>query len=140
MFTKCPYITVILFFITSMLSAQDTIKAKKDSAQVYTLTDEIPQFPGGMGAMSKFVASNIRFPERCRADSLFRSCKVFLKFIINEDGGVSDIKVLKGCPGYPECDSEGIRVIGLMPKWTAAKVGGVSVKSYFNLPLSFKLQ
>ncbi len=134
---------VVYFILTSFvcLSQTKTIHvAKEKEPEVFTLVEEQAEFPGGISQMSAFIRNNLVFPPRARMDSTFTSCKVFLKFIINEDGSISDPEVLKGCDRFPECDEESIRVIKSMPKWKPAKLEGKPVKCYFNLPLSFKIQ
>ena len=130
----------MLCAITCFSQTKSIHVAKEKEPEVYTLVEEQAEFPGGMLALSKFIGDNVAFPKRAREDSLFQSCKVYLKFVVNEDGSTSNAEVLKGCPGYPECDKEGLRVIGIMPKWKPAKLSGREVKCYFNIPINFKIK
>ncbi|MBI3240428.1 MAG: energy transducer TonB, partial [Flavobacteriia bacterium] len=76
----------------------------------------------------------------CRQDTSFHGCKVFLMFVVNENGAISGIKVLKGCKNCPDADREAVRLVSSMPAWKPAKMQGSNVKSYYNLPVSFKIQ
>jgi periplasmic protein TonB len=64
--------------------------------------------------------------------------KVYVQFVVGRDGKVSQISVLKGI-GFG-CDEEAMRVVSMMPTWTAGKQGGKPVSVRYNLPISFKLQ
>ncbi len=69
-----------------------------------------------------------------------RSCRCFLKFIVNENGKLSDMVVLKGVPNCAECDAEALRLIKTMPLWNPGKMKGKPVKMYYTLPLVFNIQ
>jgi protein TonB len=98
--------------------------------------NQIPSFPGGSSELNKFLSSNIKAPERWKESGI--SCRVYVKFTVNTDSTLSDIKILKGCPGFPECDAEVLRVVPLMPKWIPALEDGKAIKRGFSLPVDFK--
>lgn len=104
---------------------------------IYTMMDEPAQFPGGTSAMMNFLAKNMRYPESVAEKGLQGKC--FLKFVVDKEGLITDIKVLRGISGCPECDKEAIRVVKSMPKWIPGKLNGKKVKSYFTLPITFVL-
>jgi TonB family protein len=93
------------------------------------------QFPGGVTEMVKFLGKSIVYPKKARRQNV--SGKVFLKFYIDTDGLVKDILIEKGVS--KEIDAEAIRVLKTMPAWTSALLDGEKVKSYYRLPLNFKL-
>ena len=128
-------LTSVLCFSFIFLSAQD--KKPEAGTQIYTITDEIPQFPGGMKAMDEFVMTNLHYPDSAREAKLQGKC--FTKFVIKEDGTLSDLVVLKGVPNCKACDEEALRVIKLFPKWQPAKANGKNVSSYFTLPIVFHI-
>ncbi len=135
---------VFILFILKACFCFSQIKtihvAKEKEPEVFTLVEEQAEYPGGIAEMSNFIRKNLVFPSRAKTDSTFIGCKVFIKFIVNEDGLISDAMVLKGCDRFPECDEESIRVVKSMPKWKPAKLGGRTVKCYYNLPLTFKIK
>ncbi len=128
-------LTSVLCSLFVFLSAQD--KKPEAGTQIYTITDEIPQFPGGMKAMAEFVITNLHYPDSAREAKLQGKC--FTKFVIHEDGTVSDVMILKGVPNCKACDEEALRVIKLFPNWQPAKANGNYVSSYFNLPIVFHI-
>ena len=106
--------------------------------EIFTIVEENAEFPGGFAAMMKYIQQNVQYPAMAREAGISGKC--FLKFVVNENGDISNVEVLKGVPGCPDCDKEAIRVVKSMPKWKPAKMTGRSVKCYFNLPFSFKIQ
>ncbi len=112
--------------------------AETAAPEIFTIVEEQAEFPGGTAAMMKYMRDNTVYPAMAREAGI--SGKAFLKFVVNENGDISNVEILKGVPGCPECDREAIRVVKSMPKWKAAKMTGRSVKCYFNLPFSFKIQ
>lgn len=65
--------------------------------------------------------------------------KTFLRFIVEKDGSLSQISIIKGVSGCPECDKEAIKVIEQTPKWIPAKNGETTVRTYMNVPVTFKM-
>lgn len=107
-----------------------------DEDKVYEVADVMPEFPGGQMELLKFLARNIKYP----AESVQKKeeGRVQMGFIINKDGSVSDVRVLKGVS--PALDAEAIRVIKSMPTWTPGKVKGEIVRISYTAPITFKLQ
>ena len=112
--------------------------AEPAAPEIFTIVEEQAEFPGGNGAMMKYIQSNMVYPAMAREAGISGKC--FLKFVVNENGDISDVTILKGVPGCGDCDKEAIRVVKSMPKWKAAKMTGKAVKCYFNLPFNFKVQ
>ncbi|MCW3078039.1 MAG: Protein TonB [Bacteroidetes bacterium] len=106
--------------------------------EIFTIVEEQAEFPGGIAAMQKYMRDNTQYPTMAREAGISGKC--FLKFVVNEDGSISNVEILKGVPGCADCDREAIRVVKSMPKWKPAKMTGRSVKCYFNLPFNFKIQ
>ncbi len=112
--------------------------AETAAPEIFTIVEEQAEFPGGIVAMQKYMRDNTQYPTMAREASIGGKC--FLKFVVNENGDISNVEILKGVPGCGDCDKEAMRVVKSMPKWKAAKMTGRSVKCYFNLPFSFKIQ
>ncbi len=106
--------------------------------EIFTIVEEQAEFPGGIAEMAKYIQKTLQYPAMARDAGISGKC--FLKFIVNENGDISNVEVLKGVPGCSDCDKEAKRVVNSMPKWKAAKMTGKAVKCYFNLPISFKIQ
>lgn len=110
-------------------------KYNTPSLDAYTIADEMPEFPGGNDSMNKFIKENITYPQKAKLEKIGGKC--FIKFIVLNEGSITDIKVEKGIIGCSECDSEAIRVIKLMPKWKPGKINGNAVNVYYLLPINF---
>ena len=95
----------------------------------------MPTFPGGDAALYKYLGKNIKYPPIARENNI--TGMVVLKFVINEDGSISDIQVLRDIGGG--CAEEAIRVVKKMPNWKPGKQRGKAVKVHFNLPVRFTL-
>lgn len=103
---------------------------------VYVITEEMPEFPGGMIGLRNFIAKNIRYPSFAAQNRI--QGKVLVQFIILEDGTVSNINVKKSV--HPALDKEAIRLIKLLPKWTPGKQKGEAVRVSFTVPINFVVQ
>ena len=102
---------------------------------VFNIVEEMPKFPGGDEAMFKFIAENVKYPEKAKDENI--SGRVFISFVIEKDGSVSNVKVLRGIGGG--CDEEAARVISSMPKWKPGKQKGEFVRVSYQIPIMFKL-
>lgn len=113
-------------------------KVVEKEEEILTFVAEEASFPGGTAEMMKYLGKNIKYPEVAIQAGI--QGKVTLRFVVGKDGSIENVTVARGVPGCPECDKEAIRVVKSMPKWKPAKNDGKVVKSYFNLPVTFKLQ
>ena len=98
--------------------------------------DKMPEYPGGMAAMKKFLANNIEYPSRARHMGV--EGQVLVSFVVNQNGDISGIQVLKS-PGK-DIEEEAIRVLKSMPKWTPGMNNGVPVNVRFTLPITFAIR
>lgn len=100
--------------------------------------DVAAQFPGGKQKMMEFLKDRIRYPEIPQSLGIGGKCT--LLFVVNKNGEISNIKVLRPVPDCPECDQEAIRVLRKMPNWKPAIQDGKPVDSYFQMPINFQVQ
>lgn len=108
----------------------------EDSDFVCVLVEVQPEFPGGMDRLMKYFAKNLRYPAKAKANNV--QGRVVLKFIVDKQGDISDVEVVKSLD--PECDAEAIRLIKNMPKWNPGKIDGEPVdRCSFTCPVIFKL-
>lgn len=110
----------------------------KTTPVIETVVDEMAEFPGGRRALVKFLVENIQYPDIARELGL--SGKAVLKFVVNTDGTIKTVSVVRGMKDCKECDNEAVRVVRKMPRWAPAKKGGKTVPSYFILPVEFSLE
>jgi len=104
--------------------------------EIFIIVEEMPSFPGGEVKMMEYLAKNIKYPQMARESGI--QGRVFINFVVEPDGHVSNVKVMRGIGGG--CDEEAIRVVKAMPKWKPGKQRGKSVRVSYNLPVNFRLQ
>lgn len=112
------------------------VEAAPVEEQIFQVVEQNPEFPGGLGALGQYLGKNIKYPAAASRANV--SGKVFLTFVVNTDGSIQDVSVLKGL-GFG-CDEEAMRVIKGMPKWKPGKQSGRNVRVKYNLPVSFVLE
>lgn len=117
--------------------AQSTSEIRVAQPEIYDFVEMPAEYPGGTAAMKEFLKANLIFPTVAQEMGIQGKC--YLRFIVNQDGSISDVKVLRGVTDCPECDAEAIRVVKKMPAWKPGKLNGKDVKSVFTLPIVFKL-
>jgi periplasmic protein TonB len=116
----------------------ETPKAAPVEDKTYEMFDiqKPPSFPGGEAELLKYLAQNIKYPPLARENNI--QGVVALTFVVNRDGRVSDVNILKDIGGG--CGKEAIRVVQEMPKWIPGEANGHAVKVRFTLPVRFKLE
>jgi TonB family protein len=97
-----------------------------------------PEFPGGMDSLKSFFKRNLQYPKLYAEDQ--RQGTVYVKFVIDTTGKTMNAVILKGVSGSPLFDKEALRLISIMPNWKPGMMKGKKVKSYYTLPVKFKLQ
>lgn len=122
--------------ISAPASSEAAPKAADKKKTVYEAVEKMAEFPGEMPGLIDYLRKNIRYPEE--AHKANEQGRVVVQFVINEDGSVSDVEVLKGVS--ESLDKEAVRVVSEMPKWSPAQVNGKNVASRFTLPVMFMLQ
>jgi hypothetical protein len=94
-------------------------------------------FPGGFEAFQNFMKTNIVHPESLVGQSIFG--KIYVRFVVEVDGTINDVTILRGIPDYPECDKEIIRLFQSMPKWIpAVDVKNRVVKTYYKTHVTIR--
>ena len=100
------------------------------------VVESMPEFPGGEAALYKFLGENIKYPQMAKESGI--QGRVFVTFVVERNGSVTDVRVLRGIGGG--CDEEAVRVVQNMPSWTPGKQRGKAVRVQYNLPVKFTLQ
>jgi TonB family protein len=120
----------------SSKAKDEKVEMKPDKNGVYQIVEEMPQYPGGEQAMMDFVSKNVVYPQEAQEKGI--SGRVFVSFIVEKDGSVNEVKVMRGIGGG--CDEESVRVIKAMPKWKPGKMKGKPVRVSYMMPITFRLQ
>lgn len=127
-----------LSVLAILLMANMTVMAQEKKVadnKIYDAPEVMPEYPGGMQAMMNFIGENVKYPEDAKEKNI--SGKVFVSFVVEKDGSVSEAKVVKGV--CESIDNEALRVVNAMPKWTPGKMDGKNVRVKYTLPFTFKL-
>lgn len=106
---------------------------QKNDALIFTIAEKMPEFDGGQKALNKYLDKNLRYPQIAKDNKIHGT--VFVKFVVNEDGSLSDMLVIRGIGGG--CENEALRLVQEMPAWQPATQNGKPVKCYFTLPIKF---
>ncbi|HTD39207.1 MAG TPA: M56 family metallopeptidase [Mucilaginibacter sp.] len=109
---------------------------QQKSDKVFTVVEQAPSFPGGLDKFYSFLGANIKYPVKAKENKV--EGKVFLSFVIEEDGSLSNMKILRDI-GYG-CGKEAVRVMKLSPKWIPGVQNGKKVRVQYNLPITFTLK
>lgn len=122
-------------FIPTVEIKNDIVEVEAEEV-IFTVVESSAIFPGGSAELNKYLARNIKYPQQARETGT--QGKVYLTFVVEKDGSITDIKILRDIGSG--CGEEAIRVVKMMPKWTPAKQRGKTVRQQFNLPVNFTLQ
>lgn len=106
-----------------------------EEAPIFTVVESMPSYPGGDEARIRYLQENLKYPQMARESGI--QGRVFVTFVVEKDGSITDVKILRGIGGG--CDEEAIRVIQNMPRWNSGKQRGKPVRVQFNMPILFKL-
>ncbi len=118
-----------------LLLQKDGSDAFSTNDKTYDVVEEMPQFPGGQGAMLEYLSKNVRYPEE--AHKAGKQGRVIATFVVEEDGSITNTKVVRSID--PLLDAEALRVISSMPNWIPGKQDGKAVAVKYTVPVTFKL-
>ena len=108
----------------------------EESEPIFVVVESMPIFPCGMSELMKYFQKNLKYPALAKESGI--QGIVFVTFVVEKDGSVTDVRVLRGIGGG--CDEEAIRVVENMPNWIPGRQRNIPVRVSFNLPVKFKLQ
>ncbi len=116
--------------------AQEPVKPKEEENKVFDVVEQMPSYPGGMGALMQYLSSHIKYPVIAEENGI--QGRVICTFVVERDGSITDVKVAKSVD--PSLDKEAQRVIKSMPHWIPGKQNGSAVRVKYTLPVTFRLQ
>jgi TonB family protein len=105
--------------------------------EIFEVVEEPAVFVGGTSELMKWIVKNLEYPKIAIEEGL--QGKVYIRFVVEKDGSVSNPKVMRGISDCPMCDKEAIRLVKSLPKWTPAIHEGRIVRSYVIIPIRFSL-
>jgi len=106
-----------------------------DEVLSFRVVEDLPQFPGGPVEFMKWLTRNLKYPEVVKEQK--KQGKVVAEFIVNKDGSVTDVKIVKSL--HPACDREVLRVLRMMPRWTAGIQNDQPCRTKVCIPVIFRL-
>jgi protein TonB len=110
-----------------------TLEKETEEVEVFSIVENMPEFPGGELALHRFIANTVKYPLIAMENGI--QGKVYVTFVVERDGSVSNVKILKGVD--PSLDNEALRVMKMLPKWIPGKQGGKTVRVSYNVPINF---
>jgi protein TonB len=116
--------------------APEVVEEEVVEQEIFQIVEEMPAFPGGEQKLMEYVGKNIKYPQIARETGI--QGRVFIGFVVEPDGSVSNVKLLRGIGGG--CDEEAMRVVKSMPRWKPGKQRGKAVRVSYQIPVFFKLQ
>ncbi|MBK7311985.1 MAG: energy transducer TonB [Sphingobacteriaceae bacterium] len=122
---------------TTASAKKTTAKKETKAVEVTTIPDRKAEYVGGNDAMEKYIIANLKYPAKLETDTSIKTRKVFMKFMVDKTGKVTDVSVMKGIKGCKDCSEEAIRVVSTMPNWSPAIEANQAIDSWFTLPISF---
>ena len=114
----------------------EPINQNADDPETLRMVQELPMYPGGMVEFMKWLTKNLKYPSAALRSKI--EGKVMISFIVNTDGTISDIKVVKKV--WPSLEVEAKRVVGSMPKWVPAMIDEKTVRCRVTLPVVFRIK
>ena len=104
--------------------------------KVHDFVEQMPSFPGGMGALMSWLSQNIKYPVIAAENGV--EGRVIVQFVVEKDGSITDVKIAKSVD--PSLDKEATRVVSSRPHWIAGRQNGNPVRVKYTVPVTFKLQ
>lgn len=126
---------ILILLCIAFFNLNTAMAQEKNTDKVFEKVDKMPEYPGGLEALMTEVAQNVTYPVEAKKNKV--EGKVFVSFIIDEKGKVTNAKVQKGVD--PQLDNEALRVVKLLKDWTPAQQDNKNVKVSMVLPVKFAL-
>lgn len=121
--------------VNLMATTPENNPTEDKQERVFDVVEVMPQYPGGIPQMMKFIISNIKYPK----DAIKKGMQgaVVVQFVVEPDGSVSNVHVVRSV--FPSLDTEAVRMVKAMPKWSPGMQNGKPVRVRFNVPIRFSL-
>ncbi|HEY0900169.1 MAG TPA: M56 family metallopeptidase [Sphingobacteriaceae bacterium] len=113
----------------------ETVGNIQDKALSFEQVDQLPKFPGGDKGFGRFLSETIKYPAEAKENNI--SGRVIVSFVVEKDGALNDIKVLRGL-GYGT-DEEAVRVLKASPKWNPGLKDGKPVRVQYTMPIFYQM-
>ena len=121
---------------TQPVEMPNTMAVDTKEDKVFDVVEHMPEYPGGMEALMKYISMNVRYPKEAEEKNI--QGRVIATFVVEKNGSISRAKVVKSVD--PLLDEEALRVIYAMPNWIPGRQNGEPVAVKYTVPLAFRLQ
>ena len=121
--------------VIAEVAIKEVVIEEEKADQIFDVVETQPNPPGGMSGWNKYLSNNLKYPTQARRMGVEGT--VIVVFVINTDGSIQDVEVLRGIGGG--CDEEAVKVVTKAPKWEPGKQRGKPVRTRMRLPIRFKL-
>ncbi len=128
-------IFLFTFLLAGIVQANVNAQNNKSKDGVYSKVEIMPEYPGGVTALRTDIASEVKYPEDAKKKGI--QGKVFVTFVVNENGKAEDAKIARGVDST--LDEEALRVINRLKTWEPGKEKGKAVKVQYTVPINFVL-
>ena len=108
---------------------------EESDEEFFMVVENMPEFPGGDAGLMKYIQNNVKYPPIAKEYNI--TGKVFVSFIVDKSGSVSDVKIARGVD--KSLDAEALRVVKSLPKYKPGKQRGKAVRVMFTIPINFTL-
>ncbi len=132
---KTVKIIISVVFIIVAFSIESAAQEKKENSDVFLIVEKMPVYPGGEEALREDISELVKYPEEAKKQGV--SGKVFITFVVDENGKVINPKIARGVD--PSLDKEALRVMGLLKTWQPGTQRGQAVKVEYTVPINFAL-
>lgn len=129
------FLSLFLACLISNAQNQKMCQNISESIQVFEIIEKPAEFPGGIDSLFLYLSKNVQYPKFARENDIQGT--VFVTFVVEKDGRISNIEILRGIGGG--CDEEVVRVIQNMPRWIPGTMQNEYVRQQISLPVKFTL-
>jgi len=134
---------IVVLYVPPIFSSDNTtssgvilVETRERNPDAFKSVENPPKYSGGVKKLNKFIASHITYPKEAIEKRI--EGNVMVEFIVEKDGAISNIKVIKSVSA--ELDQEAIRVVKMMPNWKPGKHNGELVRCFYTIPIKFSLE
>ena len=121
--------------VVKEVAIKEVVIEEEKADVIFDVVETQPNPPGGMSGWNKYLSDNLKYPTQARRMGVEGT--VIVVFVINTDGSIQDVEVLRGIGGG--CDEEAVKIVKGAPKWEPGKQRGKAVRTRMRLPIRFKL-
>ncbi len=137
------FILLLFFSLTSFFSfsqVSNSISTDTTKAPIFENVDVEAEFPGGADSLRKYIIDNIMMDSILDFSDKEMHNKVIVRFMVNKYGEIDQVAIDRAGDYCPPCNTEALRLVRSMPKWSPGMVKGQAVATYFRLPIIFAVQ